>query len=1077
MKHNFVKLALCGLLAAVPFAAATASAATVEAIQADNVTISGQVVDENGQPVAGVGVVVAGTTVGTTADLDGYFSLEVPANATVQFISVGFETIEVAVNGRADLGTIVMKVENTLLDQVVVVGYGSQRKVDLTGSVAIVDADEMKKVSHSNISTMLEGKVAGVQITSDGQPGADPSVRIRGLGSFGSTAPLYVIDGVPMGTSIRDFSPNDIETIQVLKDASAAAIYGSRAANGVVIITTKSGKKSQPMKIDYRGYVGVDEIRKGVYDVMDAHQYGDYIRMAYANSGMDVPAGYNVDSPLYLDPNEINTDWFDEMFKLGIRQNHNVNVSGGGENSTYNVALDYFNQRGTLEGAGPNFDRFTVRVNNTMDVKFVKLRTGIVYSHSSQDNMALSNANEYVQGLYGQQYPIMGSALLMPPSIKAYDESTWCLDDKLGAASGYSYDAYGYGTYYLEQHGDIRMQNPLLTNQLLERNTTVDRIMATGTATVDLLGMFGGKSENHKLDYNLNLSYSRTFAKDFTFIPAFIVSSTNYLAKTNETLNQGYRTYTDGLIENFLTYDGKMGKHHLNVVVGHTFQRESYHTLSGIGTTMPEPYFLQVGNATDRNASSYESEHVLTSYIGRLNYDFGERYLIQATIRRDGSSRLSSDGRWGWFPSGSVGWRIDKEPFFNVDDRLVSLLKLRASYGILGNENIGDYQFMDTMSRGNYTYSFNGNKVTGSAISNYVNTAIMWEKKKTLDVGLDYSMFNGKLEFNADWYQSTSEDLLYSVPVPAEAGATNTSVTMNAATMVNTGLEFAFAWHDYGHDLKYDISANLTLPKNKVTSLGMGESTRIDGNCITTVGSEVGQWYGYVYEGIFQSQDEIDNRVNEWDMPLTQNGAQPGDVAYKDLPTIDTDGDGIADQGDGVINADDRQVLGSGMSKVQFGLSFRLEYKGLDLNVSTYGAAGFQVADYVDMALRSSYSATNKSVELLNAWTPENPSTTVPRVYWASSGSVTNDMFSSRYLQNGAYWKIANVELGYNFPDKWFKGVISGLRLYVSGQNLATISKYRGYNIDFAGGTFTPGYNYCSYPTPRTFMLGLNVSF
>ena len=262
MKHNIVKIALCSLLAAAPLAAVTASAASAEAIQANNVTIKGQVVDESGMPVPGVGVVVAGTTIGTTADLDGYFSLEVPADATVQFISVGMETLEVAVNGRADLGTIVMKVENTILDQVVVVGYGSQRKVDLTGSVAIVDADEMKKVSHSNISSMLEGKVAGVQITSDGQPGADPSVRIRGLGSFGSTAPLYVIDGVPMGTTIRDFSPNDIETIQVLKDASAAAIYGSRAANGVVIITTKSGKKDQPMRVDYRGYMGVTRSRK-----------------------------------------------------------------------------------------------------------------------------------------------------------------------------------------------------------------------------------------------------------------------------------------------------------------------------------------------------------------------------------------------------------------------------------------------------------------------------------------------------------------------------------------------------------------------------------------------------------------------------------------------------------------------------------------------------------------------------------------------------------------------------------------------------------------------------------------------
>ena len=1065
MKHNFVKIALCGLLAAAPFAAVTASATSVEAMQADNVTVKGQVVDESGYPVAGVGVIVAGTTIGTTADLDGYFSLAVPANATLQFVSVGYETLEVAVNGRADLGVITIQTSNTLLDELVVVGYGSQRKVDLTGSVAIVDADEMKKVSHSNISTMLEGKVAGVQITSDGQPGADPSVRIRGLGSFGSTAPLYVIDGVPMGTTIRDFSPNDIETIQVLKDASAAAIYGSRAANGVVIITTKSGKKDQPMKVDYRGYLGVDQIKKGVYEVMDAAQYGDYVRMAFANSGMDAPAGYQLDNPLYLDPNEINTDWFDEVFKTGIRQNHNVNISGGGANNTYNVGLDYFSQKGTLEGAGPNYDRFTVRVNNTMDVKFLKLRTGVVYSHSVQDNMALSNANEYIQGMYGQQYPIMASALLMPPSIKAYDESTWCLDDKLAAASQYSYDGYGYGTYYDNQHGDIRMQNPLLANNLIERNTIVDRIVATGSANVDLLGMFGAKSQNHKLEYNLNLSYSRTYARDFTFIPAFILSTSNYLTKENETLNQGYRSYTDGLIENFVTYDGKMGKHHLNIVAGHTFQRESHHSLTGIGTTMPEPYYLQVGNAEKRNASSYESEHVLTSYIGRVNYDYGERYLFQATVRRDGSSRLSNDGRWGWFPSASLGWRIDKEPFFNVDPQLVSLLKLRASYGVLGNENIGEYQFMDVMNRGNYTYNFDGEKITGSTLTNYVNTAIKWEKKKTLDIGLDYAMFGGKLEFNADYYNAVSEDLLYSVPVPAEAGAYNTSVVMNAATMVNSGLEFAASWHDYGHELKYDISANVTLPKNVVTSLGMGESSRVDGFTKTMVGSEVGQFYGYVYEGIFQSQDEIDNRINAEGLHVNQNGAQPGDIAYKDI------------NNDGEITGDDQTIIGSGMAKVQFGLSFRLEYKGFDLNVATFGAAGYQVLDFIDMTLRSSYGITNKSVDLLKAWTPENPSTTVPRYYYKTAGSITNDMFSSRYLQNGAYWKISNVELGYNLPDKWFRDVISGVRVYVSGQNLATLSKYRGYNIDFAGGTFTPGYNYCSYPTPMTVMFGVNLSF
>ena len=1069
MKHTFASIALCGLLALAP-AAFSGSHGGYAALAQNNVTVSGTVIDENGEPVLGAGVVVAGTTIGTTADFDGKFSLSVPADCTLQIISVGFETIEMPVTAGGDLGVITMKTENTLLDQVVVVGYGSQKKVDLTGSVAIVDADEMKKVSHSNISTMLEGKVAGVQITSDGQPGADPAVRIRGLGSFGDTSPLYVIDGVPMGTTIRDFSPNDIETIQVLKDASAAAIYGSRAANGVVIITTKGGKKNQPIHVDYKGYVGVDKIRKGVYQVMDAAQYGQHIRNSYAANGLTAPAGYIEGSEVYLDPKTVNTDWFDEMFKTGIRQNHNVNLSGGGENSTFNIALDYFNQRGTMVGAGPNYDRFTARINNTMDVKFVKFRTGVVYSHSKQDNMSASNANEYVQGLYGTQYPVMATTLFMPPSIKAYDESTWFLDRIIGAASDYSYDGYGFGTYYDNVHGDIRMANPLLYNTLIQRNTTVDRIVATGSATVDLMDMIGHKNDNHKLDYNLNLSYSRTYAKDFTFLPAFILSNANYLAKSNERLDQGYRSYSDFLVENYLTYDGKFGLHHFNAVAGMTFERELSHTLAGWGNNLPEPYYLQVNNATDRDARTYETEHTLASIIGRINYDYDGRYLFQATVRRDGSSRLSVN-RDDWFPSFSLGWRVDKEPFFAVDPQLVSLLKFRASYGILGNENIGDYAFMDTMARGNYTYSFGGTKVTGSAISNYVNELIRWEKKKTLDVGFDYSMFGGALEINADYYNAKSEDLLYSVPVPAEAGATNADVTMNAATMVNSGLELAVSYRNYQHEFKYDISGNITLPKNKVTSLGLTTTSRDDAMCRTIVGEEVGRFYGYVYEGIFQSQEQIDNHVNANGDLIIQNGAKPGDVAYADIS-------GPAGVPDGQITADDRTFLGNGMPKVQFGLSARFEYKNLDLTISTFGAAGHKLVDYVDMALRSSYGINNKSVDLVNAWTVDNPSTTIPRVANSADGSVTNDLFSSRFLQNGAYWKIANVELGYNFPSKLFENAfIKGARLYVSGQNLLTISKYRGYNIDFAGGVFTPGYNYCSYPAPISLMLGVNLNF
>ena len=1065
MKYSY--FILLGLLALTPatYAEGNNNLAQTTMIQTGNIIVKGKIVDEKNEPLPGATIQQKGTSNGVITDVDGNFSISASSDATLTVSFIGFRSVEIPVGGRTALGNITLISEIKELDQLVVIGYGSQRKVDLTGSVAVVNTEEMKKVSNSNISTMLEGKVAGVQITSDGQPGADPTVRIRGIGSFGSTAPLYVIDGVPMGTTIRDFSPNDIETLQVLKDASAAAIYGSRAANGVIIITTKQGKKNEAMRINYSGYYGMDQVQNGVYNVMDAYQYGDYVTMAYNNSGMDVPAGYNPASAKYIDPAQVNTNWFNEAFKTGIRQNHNINMSGGGTNNTYNIGLDFYSQRGTMVGAGPNFDRYTARVNNTMDVKFVKIKTNIVYSHSSQDNMALSNANEYVQGLYGAQYPVMASALITPPTIKAYDPSTWVLDDKISAASEYSYDSYGYGTYYDDVHGDLRVTNVLLTNSLLKRNSTVDRIVAAASATVDFIGMVGHKSKNHKLDYNLNVSYSRTFAKDFTFVPAFIQSTTNYLSKSNENLSQGYRNYSDALVENTINYDGKFGLHHINAVVGQTFERELFHTLTGKGVNMPEPYYLQVNNAEETDATSYESEHVLASYIGRINYDFNEKYLISATARRDGSSRLSSNDRWDWFPSVSGGWRMEREEFFPIAESKINLFKLRGSYGVLGNENIGEYQYMDVMSRGNYTYSFGNNKVTGSAISNYVNTAIRWEKKKTIDFGLDLGMFSNQLEFTFDWYKSTSEDLLYSVAVPTNAGATNGTVTMNAATMQNSGLEFLLAYHNHKNPVKFDISANLSTLNNKVIKLGVSGEPRTDGYSRTEVGREVGAFYGYVSEGLFQSQEQIDNRVNAEGEHINQNGAQPGDVIYADLNL------------DGEITNEDQQFLGSGLAKIHYGLNARAEWKGFEVSVSTYGAAGFKAVDFVDVTLHSSYGALNKSVDLLNAWTPNNTNTNVPRVAYKSSGSITNDMFSQRFIQNASYLKIANIEVGYNFPDRWFGNYLNGVRIFASAQNLATLSEYKGYNVDFSGGTFTPGYNYASYPTPRTIMFGAHFSF
>ena len=1029
--------------------------------QAQTIKVSGQVVDQEGEPLIGATIKVKGAQTGVVSDFDGKFTIDAPSNGTLVVSYVGYKDREVAVRGRAILNNpIQLESDALMLDQVVVVGYGVQKKADLTGSVSVVNADELKRVSHSNISSMLEGKVAGVQITSDGQPGADPSVRIRGIGSFGSTAPLYVIDGVPMGTTIRDFSPNDIETIQVLKDASAGAIYGSRAANGVVIITTKGGKKDQPLKVDYKGYFGIDKIPNDVYDVMNADQYSNYLGQAAANTGIALPGGYSQSGNGYKFQDNTNTDWFKEVFKTGIRQNHNVNLSGGGANNTYNIGLDYYNQKGTLEGAGPNYERFTARVNNTMDTKFIKFRTSFVYSHSDQDNTSISNANEYVQGLYGNLPNVLLGVLTMQPTIKAYDTSTWVLDDKVGSASSWNYDAYGYGVYYDTVHGDISASNPLLINNLLTRNTIVDRFVGTGSADVDLLQMIGVKSKNHKLNYKINLSYSTTSANDKTWIPAWVQSNRVYLAKENERLTKGHRKYTDALIENTLTYDGTFGLHHANLVVGQTYEEEHTNTITGWGVNFSEPYFLQLQNANDTYSESYEYKHTLASYIARLNYDYDGKYLLSAVVRRDGSSRLTKSIRWGTFPSISIGWRFDKEKFFPIDRNIVNMFKVRASYGELGNENIGEYVYQATMRRNNMTYSFGNNPVTGSAVSTFVNENLAWEKKTTMNVGIDLALFNNRIEFTAEWYKNKSTDLLYSVPVPASAGVANTSVTMNAASMENSGLEFSVTYRNNDHPLKHQISANLSTLNNKVTSLGFGTDYYLTGNYITYVGKEIGQFYGYVYEGIARTQADLDNHA-------TQNGAQVGDCLYKDL------------NGDGQINTDDRQVLGSGLAKINFGLSAHLEYKMFDMSISTYGALNYHVSDHIWNAINSSYGYGNKDVAVLgaNQWSGDTYTSSVPRTYITANGELWNDYFSSRYIQNAAYWKIANVEIGCNLPNKWFANYVSGVRIYLSAQNLYTFTGYKGYNVDYAGGTFTPGYNYCSYPSARSFMAGINFTF
>ena len=997
------------------------------AVTQQTIKVKGQVVDQDGEPLIGATVRVKGATTGSVTDIDGNFTIDAASNATLLISYVGYKDREVAVRGRAVIESIQMEADSHVLDQVVVVGYGTQKKADLTGAVSIVNAEELKRVSNSNISTMLEGKVAGVQI--------------------------------------------DIETIQVLKDASAGAIYGSRAANGVVIITTKSGKKDQPLKVDYKGYFGVDWIPSSTYDVMNADQYSNYLGQAAANSNTPLPSGYslNPETGKYQFMDNTNTDWFKEVFKTGVRQNHNINLSGGGAHNTYNVGLDYFQQKGTLEGAGPNYQRFTARVNNMMETKFIQFRTSLVYSHSNQDGMGLSNANEYVQGLYGDVTNVLRGTLLMQPTIKAYDESTWYLDEVVPAAKNYNYDAYGYGVYYNEIHGDISASNPLLVNNKFTRNTIVDRIVATGSADVDLLKMIGKELKEHKLNYKLNLSYSKTHAQDKTFIGSWIQSNRVYLSKGNERLTENKRTYSDFLVENTLTWDGNFGLHHINLLGGITYEEENTHLLNAWGINLTEPYYLHPQKAESSESESFEYKHALTSFIGRLNYDYDGKYLLSFILRRDGSSRLTKDIRWGTFPSISVGWRFDKEKFFPINRDIVNMFKIRASYGELGNENIGEYAYQSVYRPGVMSYSFGNTVVNGSAIETFVNGNLAWEKKKTTNIGIDLAMFNNRLEFTAEWYMNKSTDLLYGVPVPTNAGVQNADVTMNAAEMENSGFEFSATYRNNDHPLKWQVSANLSTLKNKVKKLGFGNESYITGDYATFVGQEVGQFYGYVYQGIARTQADLDDNTNALGNHVTQTGAQIGDCLYKDV------------NNDGQITADDRVVLGSGLPKVNFGISAHLEYKNFDLSISTFGALNYHVTDGIYNSLNSCYGWANKDVRMLDANRYSADGLTyisnVPRTYVTANGEGWNDYFSDRQIQNAAYWKIANIELGYNFPDKWFKGVVSGARVYISAQNLHTFTKYKGYNVDYAGGTFTPGFNWCSYPSARSFMAGVLFSF
>ncbi|HET6995436.1 MAG TPA: TonB-dependent receptor [Chitinophagaceae bacterium] len=992
-------------------------------------TVTGQVKDKDGNPLAAATVAVKNKKVNTVTDADGRFTVVASPGDILHVSSIGYGDVEVKLGNQATI-VIELTIKVSSMEDVIVVGYGSQKKKDLTGSIVNINTNETKKYSTSDISQLLQGRATGVEVNSDGQPGAVPSVRIRGYSTFGNAQPFYVVDGVP-GVTIRDFSPNDIESITVLKDASAGAIYGANSANGVIIITTKQGRKNTAMQVEYNGYYGWDKVWQ-ILDVTDRVQYQTLSNESRTNAGLPLFPANNPADPRFV--NNINTDWQKEGLKTGNRQNHNISMSGGGANSTYNVSLDYFDNKGTYVGNGPTYTRYTARVNTSAEKGIFKMGESFNYTHSHENSLTFRD-----DILLGGIPPLIGSLVVAIPTMPVYDAAN------LG----------GYGGSNSEFNGANSL-NGIGINNILTNYVDVDRTFGNIYGELRFL-----KLTRQDIRFRTSLSYDKTTIRDFIWQPAFFLGK--FFSQDIARLNDNSRVFTNSAIENTLTYDKIIHKHVLTVLLGQSYRqgnsllRESH----AEGFTMP--YYPEISNGTTKSAKGAEFKNTLVSFFGRINYSYDDRYLLIATIRRDGSSRFSPDNKYGNFPSASAGWKISNEKFWKVSKSIVTSLKLRGSYGLLGNQNIGDYLYFGSINSG-VVYTFDGVRVVGGLQTQIASPNVKWESKATTNIGFDGSFLNGALDLSAEYYSAKSEDILVNLPIPASVGYTNSNPVANAASLKNSGIEISAAYHKTRGKFTFDISANFSTLKNEVVGLGGHEEPIYGVGAKTELGGIVGEHYGFVYEGIFQTQAEIAAHATQFGAAL-----KPGDVKYKDIS-------GPLGKPDGVVNeAYDRTYLGSGIPKYYYGLSFTAAYRRFDLIVFVSGAANFKINSRLYRDLHHSAGSLNYSTDMLNRWTPSNTNTNIPRL---NDADVNNFKDSDRpgWLQSGTYLRINTVSIGYNFPGDIIKG-LSKSRVFVTGQNLYTFQKYTSYNPDFTSGVFNPGFDFGSYPKPRTLMVGVQLIF
>lgn len=1032
-------------------------------------TIKGKVVDEAGEAIIGASVVMKGSSQGTVTDLDGNFTIQAQPGGVLTISYIGYVSQDVkAANGMK----VTLKEDNTALDELVVVGYGVQKKSVVTAAISKVDGDDLNLTKPSRVEDALKGKVSGVQITqSSGQPNSDSKVRIRGIGSVNGSDPLYIVDGMPVGGGINYLNPNDIASVEVLKDAASAAIYGARAANGVILVTTKGGTKGK-ISVNYDFSYGWQNPWKKKA-VLNAKEYMTIMNEMQINDG-NAPR-YSADD---IAKNTVDTDWQDEVFNYDAPvTQHQLSINGGTDKATYFLSLGYFKQEGIVGGnyGRSNYERLSIRSNSTYNVFEAKERSflnnltvGVNIGYTRDHSTGIETNSEYGS--------ILGSAIAFSPLVPVY------ASDKDAAAileSNPNAISKNGKVFSLPPSGFQELTNPLaqLNRPTLGKNNS-DKIVGSFYAELNIL-----PGLKFRTSYGVDLAF---WGYDGYGYPDYLGTMTH----TDESwvqseMNRGMRWQT----ENYFSYNKTFADvHNLSVVLGQSAARYRSRNVGGIDYALfdTDPTHANIDSATAPEADSKVwggnggvTHTSIASYFGRIDYNFAERYMLQFTVRKDGSSHFGANNKWGTFPSFSLGWNVMNEPYMQkIKPKWFDFMKIRFSWGQNGNESIGNFRYRALMNGGqNYWFngSYNvetgtddGDMVYGTSPAAAANPDIKWETSTQTDIGVDMRFFGSRLSFGFDYYYKKTTDMLAEMPVPTYIG--QSKPWGNKGTMENWGLEFELGWKDSVKDFSYWFNANASYAKNKLIDLGnaSGEQNYESagasgvGDYVHAKNGEVWPYfYGRKTAGIFQNWDEVNSYVNDKGEKL-QPSAQPGDVRFVDIDNS------------GSINDQDRTKIGKGMPDWTFGFSFGAEWKGFDVSFSWQGTIGNDVFDF---AQRGDIPAMNRPSWIMDRWHGEGTSNKIPRM--TSANPNGNWVSSDLYIHDGSYLRLKNFQLGYTLPQLLTrKFSVQRLRFYIGAENLLTFTGYEGFDPELASGGYTTlGVDKGIYPQSRTITVGANITF